>query len=119
MNAMDLVLLTSNSEGWPNVLGEAMACGRICVSSDVGDVALVTAEAGFVVNPVTTMDFVARCEQALNLDEASRIQLQQRARQRIVDHFSIERAVKQYDTLYDAYEDSENQNTLNRLGEGN
>ena len=119
MNAMDLVLLTSNSEGWPNVLGEAMACGRICVSSDVGDVALVTAEAGFVVNPVTTMDFVAKCEQALNLDEASRIQLQQRARQRIVDHFSIERAVKQYDTLYDAYEDSENQNTLNRLGEGN
>ena len=119
MNAMDLVLLTSNSEGWPNVLGEAMACGRICVSSDVGDVALVTAEAGFVVNPVTTMDFVARCEQALNLDEASRIQLQQRARQRIVDHFSIERAVKQYDTLYDAYEDPENQNTLNRLDEDN
>ena len=119
MNAMDLVLLTSNSEGWPNVLGEAMACGRICISSDVGDVSLVTADAGFVVNPLTTMGFVAGCEQALNLDETSRIQLQQRARQRIVEQFSIDRAVKEYDELHGAYEDPGSQNATGRLGEDN
>jgi teichuronic acid biosynthesis glycosyltransferase TuaC len=39
MNAADLLLLTSFSEGSPNIIKEALACNCPIVSTDVGDVA--------------------------------------------------------------------------------
>jgi glycosyltransferase involved in cell wall biosynthesis len=93
-NALDLLCLASAwGEGFPNVLGEAMACGVPCVATDVGDAAMVLGETGVVV-PHGRPDTLA-AGLAAQLDRLAREGQTLRAacRERIAGRFSVERMV--------------------------
>lgn len=50
-DAFDVYAHTSISEGFPNVIGEAMSMSIPCVSTDVGDASLLIDEYGLLVEP--------------------------------------------------------------------
>lgn len=85
-NALDLLTNCSSSEGFSNVIGEAMACGIPCVVTDVGDSALIVSSTGMIV-PVNDVEALV----ASWLDCLSRhpAELGRQARQQISKNYSV------------------------------
>jgi glycosyltransferase involved in cell wall biosynthesis len=84
-NAIDVFCSASYSEGFPNVIGEAMACGRHCVVTDVGDSKLVVGTTGISV-PSNDVDALT---DGLRQKLASPEKMNLRARQRILENFTV------------------------------
>ncbi len=102
MAAIDIAVTSSAwGEGFPNALGEAMASGLPCVVTDVGDSAFVLGDHGGVVPVRNSQALAAGVLQLLNLNKEDRRMIGERARQRIIDEFSLKKISSQYETMYE------------------
>ncbi|AKP92058.1 glycosyl transferase [Achromobacter xylosoxidans] len=97
MNGLDLHVLSSCAEGFPNVVAEAMACGVYCVVTDVGDAAYIVGDTGVVVPPEQPEALARGIETALR-DVASRGQGRagEAGRARVLANFDLARMVRDY-----------------------
>jgi len=97
MNGLDLHVLSSCAEGFPNVVAEAMACGIYCVATDVGDAAYIIGETGVVVPPEQP-EALARGIEAGLREVASRGQGRagEAGRARVLENFDLARMVQSY-----------------------
>jgi len=101
MNGIDIHVLTSISEGFPNVLAEAMAHGTPCVSTNVGDASVIIGKTGLIV-PINDSVKLASKIEKLILEKGTK-QWKQRcnlARLRINKNFHINKMIKSYNKLY-------------------
>lgn len=98
--AMDVFCLSSRTEGFPNVVGEAMAMGVPCVVTDVGDAAMLVADTGIVVPKEDSVGLAHGLERLLVMTREAYLQLGQKARERIHAEFTMERARERFEALY-------------------
>ncbi|GAB4139868.1 MAG: glycosyltransferase [Sphingomonadales bacterium] len=101
LQAADILVNPSWSEAFPNVLGEAMACGVPCVATDVGDSAYIVGDTGIIVPPRNGGALAYAIERLAALSFSERQEIGIRARARIVENFSITRVAAQYQCLYE------------------
>jgi len=101
MNALDLHILSSAGEAFPNVVAEAMSCGTPCVVTDVGDAAHIVGPNGWVVPSRNPRALAMGITDALKaLDSTGRDVLGARCRARIEDNFSLDRMVREFRTMW-------------------
>jgi glycosyltransferase involved in cell wall biosynthesis len=99
--ACDLIVSSSAfGEGFPNALAEGMAAGLAPVATDVGDSRLIVGDTGLVVPPSDPVALATAIRALVEEDPSSAMVRRRRARGRILERFSVERAVKLYAGLY-------------------
>ncbi len=97
----DISILTSISEGFPYTVLESMSCGIPVVATDVGGVTEALDEkCGFICKP---KDFEALGQSVVTLlqDEALRKQMGANARKKVIDNFTIDKFIKEYEVAYE------------------
>ncbi|BBE33799.1 hypothetical protein SmB9_14570 [Sphingosinicella microcystinivorans] len=98
--AIDTLCLASKSEAFPNVVGEAMACGIPCVVTDVGDCRDVVGKAGLVVPAENEIALGAALKALAAMPVVQRQAMGRFGRERIVSVYSLDQIVRQYERLY-------------------
>lgn len=86
-SALDVLCLCSQSEGFPNVVAEAMSCGLPSVCTDVGDVRRLVEDEGWIIKGREANDLATALLHAIRaLPEWDR----KRPRRRIIKLFGID-----------------------------
>lgn len=104
MNGLDVHVLSSLGEAFPNVLAEAMACGTPCVTTRVGDAGLIVGGCGWVVEPRTPADLADALVEARTLWEMNPMEWRDKqvaSRKHVVNNFSVERMCESYSSLWE------------------
>jgi len=98
--AFDVAVSSSISEGFSNVIGEAMACGKPCIVTDVGDSRRLLNGAGLVVGPGNPSEMARAIAQMSSTPENERRRLGFIGKANIENNYSLPGIAERYVELY-------------------
>lgn len=101
LTAVDIMALSSRyGEGFPNIIGEAMATGVACCVTDVGDTRHIVGDAGYVTPPGKMDAFAAALIELILMGGGDRRVMGTKARAKIQNHYEIGLIIEEYEKLY-------------------
>jgi glycosyltransferase involved in cell wall biosynthesis len=103
LHNLDVVIVSSKSEGFCNVAVEAMAAGRVIVTTSAGALPEVVADTGILVSPGSAWELAAAIMNAIRLPDYRRRTLSSLAQKRAVSNFSLEANVAAHAELYNCH----------------
>lgn len=96
----DIFCLHSISEGFPNVLAEAMLMGCVCISTDVGDAKLILNDDERIIPPKSPDLLAHKLFETINLSKNEKDIIGLQNTRRIISNYSIESMKKKYFNIY-------------------
>jgi len=100
-SAMDFHCLPSRSEGFPNVVAEAMLCRLPCVVTDVGDASRIIGKTGIVVESKNVESLATGLLSMSEFSFEKRKELGVLARNQILENYEIGKIISQYMSIYE------------------
>ena len=98
-NGIDLLILTSHSESFPNVVAEAMLCSTPVLSSNVGSTKKIIGNCGFIMkenNYLSISKNLNKCIVFFNTKQREWKSLKKKSHLKIKKNFSIEKMANTY-----------------------
>jgi len=100
LSAADIYVSASMSEGFPNVIGEAMACELPCVVTNAGDSSYIVDNTGIVVPIKDSSKLAEAISKMLSFSYEKRRKLGAISRKRIEENFDIKVVTKMFEKQY-------------------
>ena len=92
--------MSSTTEAFPNVLGEAMLCQVPCISNNVGDAKLILGNNGVLVDNINPQVLADAILSFYLISQANKDVIGECSRNHITHNFDIETINKKYNSLY-------------------
>jgi len=104
MSFIDIHILSSAAESFPNVLAEAMLLGTPCVSTEVGDAKRIIDDTGWLVPAKNSQMLANGIEQALfEMKNLYNWKIrQQDCKERIKNNYSMDKMTSSFNDLWDS-----------------
>lgn len=99
-NCVDVFCLHSITEGFPNVLGEAMSSALPCITTKAGDAELILNDCRYTVDIRDFDELASKVNQMSNMSSVERAALGENNKDIILERYTLEHILNKYLVLY-------------------
>ena len=99
-STIDILISSSINEGFPNVILEAIAYGKYCISSDAGDSRRIINKYGVVIQDITEKNYYEEMENYRKMNHSQKKMMQLEAPEYIAKKFKTINFIYEHNQMY-------------------